>query len=62
MTVKEFKNTTIAKSAIKITYYNAINGRDISNKSPLLLDKYTVIGTACNADGSIDVDVILRIR
>ena len=55
MTVGEFKKT-IVKDNKKVRYFD-LNGKDISNKYPLILDLLTVIGSSHNADGSIDVDV-----
>ena len=55
MTVGEFKKT-IGKDSKKVRYFD-LNGKDISNKYPLILDLLTVIGSSHNTDGSIDVDV-----
>lgn len=55
MTVGEFKKS-IAKDNKKVKYFD-LNGKDISNKYPLILDLLTVIGSSHNTDGSIDVDV-----
>ena len=56
ITVKQFKKQEVFKSAKKVRYFD-LNGKDISNKPSFILDLLPVIGTACNKDGTIDVDV-----
>lgn len=56
MTVKEFKNSAICKEATRVEYFD-VNGVNISNNPPIILDLLQVIGTCHNTYGSIDVDV-----
>lgn len=57
MTVKEFKNTKMYKEAEQVNYYDT-NDKNISYKPIFILNLLQVIGTSCNADDSINVDVL----
>lgn len=56
MTVREFKNSKVYKKASAVSFFD-INGVDISNKMPIILDLLQVIGTAHRPNGIIEVDV-----
>ena len=55
MTVKELKKSN--RNAKGFKFYD-VNGEDISNMPPIILDIMKVIGSGYNADGTIDVDVL----
>ena len=56
MTVRECKKMTLYKKAKKVSFYD-LNGVDISDKSPVILDILTVIGSSHKPDGTVQVDV-----
>lgn len=56
MTVKEFKTNNIVENAKKVNYYD-INGINISNKPPIILNLLEVIGISVLSDGTVNVDV-----
>ena len=56
MTVKKFKQTDVYKIAKKVRFFD-LNGIDISNKYPLILDLLEIIGYSYSSDGMIDIDL-----
>ena len=60
MTLKEFKEMDIFKTAKEVKYYNRFGDNVtslITKMSTTITNRIVVIGTSFNADGTIDIDL-----